>query len=235
MPIKELICLACSRRPGGRCFAGLDEQTRSWIRPISSTDEGGLTFGQYSLPGGTEPKILDVIAVDLVRPLPTIGQPENWLVGPQQWRRLRHANSADMEILRSRLFDDPELFRNYERKVSHAEIQSRPPDSSLALVRPVNLAWHATPRPRYPDEKRIEGSFEISGAPYQLVLTDPIWEQRLSGIPMHCHVKHGDRATIQTEILLTLSLGEREPNWGNHHKLIAGVVEVPTAREGARW
>ena len=30
----QLICLASSWRPGGRCIAGIDPQTGAWVRPV---------------------------------------------------------------------------------------------------------------------------------------------------------------------------------------------------------
>src|SRR6266850_2762792 len=76
MPLVDLICLANSNKMGGRCIAGLRTDGGGWVRPIASeTEHGQLYFRHFKLDDGSEPKVLDVIRVDLARAAPAPGQP----------------------------------------------------------------------------------------------------------------------------------------------------------------
>jgi len=49
MPILRLVCLANSRKLGGRCVACLRLVGGGWVRPVSSFSDGTLCPAQYSL------------------------------------------------------------------------------------------------------------------------------------------------------------------------------------------
>jgi hypothetical protein len=42
LPTVEIVCLANSRKAGGRCIAGVRTDTGAWVRPVSSGREGTL-------------------------------------------------------------------------------------------------------------------------------------------------------------------------------------------------
>jgi hypothetical protein len=227
MPSKDIVCLAYSRKLGGRCFAGIDIATGQWIRATGRHANGALSdFDCHMVVANdpyTIPKPLDVIRIDFDGPEPGLAQPENWKTSGTEWKKLRQANSADLGILRRSASDDPELFRGYERYVSSQDIQTRPPACSLALVRPSKLHWQAK-KDQY-GRDGFRGQLTVSGVPYDLPLTCDEYASRLA---------RGDEgklidglADTSMEIFLAVSLGDLFAETGRYYKLIAGVIEIP--------
>jgi len=221
MPIKEIVCLAYSRKLGGSCFAGIDLATRKWIRAIGEHQNGALADNDCFMRDGTGrfalPDILDVIEIDFSAARPIPAQPENWKIAGSEWKKLRQAGMVERDLLVQCLVDDPELFRGYERYVTKQEVEARPPASSLALVRPERLSW-STKTDRY-GRKGYKGTFTVSGATYDLPLTDDRHAAKLAAGTFA-----GGREAA-TETLLTISLGDLYEDTGRYYKLIAGVVE----------
>lgn len=62
----RLICLANSRRDGGRCIAGIDIDSGQWIRPIPPG--GGAIPEEKTLLGSRLLAPLDVIELELEAP-----------------------------------------------------------------------------------------------------------------------------------------------------------------------
>jgi len=219
MPLKRILCLAFSRREGGHCFAGIDIVTGTWIRPISKSGRGGLYYHECLVRQldnkFVEPRVLDVIELNLVSPEPKLGQPENWLLGEGQWTVV---GRSTLQGLSASISAEPELFRGYERFVDASEIANRPPIYSLVLVRPENLAWYAEPN-RY-GKKRMVGIFSIYGSTYSLPLTDDAYAHTLDDIKLFERRSHDPSIPI----LFTLSLGDVWAETHRHYKLIAGVV-----------
>ena len=61
-----VVCLANSRKHGGRCVAGKvigEPGGPYWIRPVSARPDGSLSLGEIRLPDGTLPQPLDIIQV----------------------------------------------------------------------------------------------------------------------------------------------------------------------------
>ncbi len=223
MAPKQLICLACSRKHGGYCFAGMELSTGLWIRPIGKHENGTLSMTDCCLASGNGtfqlPNLLDVIEIDFVAPEPSRAQSENWRISGAEWKRVRRPEVADLTILMRNITEDPELFRGYERYVSKRDIELRPPNCSLALVRPETLRWRPE-TDRY-GHKRFRGTFTFSGMTYDLPLTDDVYAARLRG---NATIDGLSDASI--EILLTISLGDLYEDTGRYYKLIAGVVEL---------
>ncbi len=62
----RLICLANSRRDGGRCVAGIDVDTGLWVRPLPP--RGGAIPEEKTLLGGRLFTPLDILELDLDPP-----------------------------------------------------------------------------------------------------------------------------------------------------------------------
>ena len=82
---KEMLCLANSRKPGGRCVAGLLPDG-SWIRPVTATGGGSLTSAMCRLDKGRPVGALDVVRVGVTQPEPRLHQPENWIITDKRWK-----------------------------------------------------------------------------------------------------------------------------------------------------
>jgi hypothetical protein len=159
--------------------------------------------------------VLDVVLIDLLSANPKIGQPENWVLGQESWQIVGQRAISD---LTSFIVEDPELFRGYDRFVSATDVQARPPESSLLLVKPQNLVW-SVEKTHY-GRRRIIGTFSTCGQSYTLPLTDEDYERQLSFIEMDRAHQHDSSVPI----FLTLSLGDVWNETKRHYKLIAGVI-----------
>ena len=225
MPEVEFICLANSRRPGGRCVAGLRMDGKGWVRPVNSI--GGTIFRQqYTLDDGREAAIFDVIRVSLKEQCPQSYQPENWIVENEPWRLVRRLTLSEAStflssnISTSLSFPGDQLDRVYA-----AALAQNPVAASLALIEPDSIQWYITTNIK--NRRQTRAKFELGGLPYDFVITDPQWEHRLEALPLGVHnridagVSQGDR------LLFTISLGA--PKGGYCYKLVAAVIVLPTA------
>ena len=97
---KEILCLANSRKYGGRCVVGkevLPDKTLAWVRPVGGSPKGEVMPDEMCFEDESLPQLLDVIDVPLVGPQPLAYQPENWLVAPEPWTRTRVADMANID------------------------------------------------------------------------------------------------------------------------------------------
>jgi len=224
MPEKEIVCLAFSRKNGGNCFAGIELETGLWIRAIGGRAGGALSDFECYMQVGNDPyavpKKLDVIKIGFIGPERSSVQPENWKISGTPWGRVRQANAADIDLLKRHITDDPEVFRGYEDRVPVEDIERRPPNYSLALVRPSSLRWQS--KTGYHGRRQSRGTFAVSGVTYDLSLTDDDYAALL---PQQGTGVTNGLSDRKVDMLLTISLGDAYH--GNHYKLIAGVIRLP--------
>ncbi|MFF9673891.1 hypothetical protein ACF1GS_19715 [Streptomyces eurythermus] len=94
---KQLICLANSRKHRGRCIAGIDIKSNTWIRPISSRPGHEVSESERTYQNGAEPRMLDVISMQLLRPRQSGYQRENWILDSSvRWTKLGQIGWADL-------------------------------------------------------------------------------------------------------------------------------------------
>jgi hypothetical protein len=209
----QLICLANSWRPGGRCLAGIDPSTGAWIRPVPpNTDaipEPRCTEGSTAL------SLLDIFEVDLA-PLrqPAKYQRENRVIKSWSWVRCGRASRASIEAF---IEDTAPLLHNNQDRVVAAVLDRIAPSEwkSLQLVQPRNLRFERDAH----QEHRWRAHFkDRAGNEYLLKLTDPIATRRLEA------GEHLDPGS-----LLTVSLARP---WDGHdhsmlrvcYKIVAAVI-----------
>jgi hypothetical protein len=240
----RFLCLAVSRRDGGNCIAGVDVDTDVWIRPVNPKNHGALHDFEIVVKDHKTRKLrmmapLDLMQMRLDEPVGSSGQPENWT--------LAAAPSGEPYPVLCQVEDDPLLaakvrdleqqygqfrliFGTPDNKVAHIAIEKEPVPHSLCVVRPKNLIWVRTTNFR--NNPRIEGHFDFGkrNTRYCLPLTDIAWEpkllkQTLTKTTVDASESAGMKA--DTEILLTISLGDHFKEKGFHYKLIAGVLLLP--------
>lgn len=221
---KRIVCLANSRKPGGRCVAGKEllvgGHTGAWVRPVSDRENEAVDDGERQYRDGSEPAVLDVIDVPLLKAKPKSHQQENWLLNPRlYWTRERRASVKEVHQL-----VDPikELWDNgYSSRSGHnnrvPELVARELTYSLCLVEVSELTLHVySVSSPYPDSvrRRMNGSFSYYGVDYCLRVTDPVCEDRFQAMGIH----------NLGECFLTVSLGEKFKD-GYCYKLIAAVIK----------
>jgi len=225
MPVeKEFVCLANSRKLGGRCVAGIEiERGRmvGWIRPISHRPGAAVSGQERQFQDGSEPRLLDLCRVRLLAHVPDAHQSENWLLdASRRWRRMGRWGWDALTRLQSGpeplwLTGDASTRHGKHDRVAVAHIdQVR---ESLRLIRVPRLGIRVfTPNAAYSDNaRRVQGTFTYLGEEYRLWVTDPEVES-----VYHCRQ---DGEYELRDCFLTVSLGERADD-GFCYKLIAGVL-----------
>lgn len=244
MPESRFLCLAVSRRDGGNCIAGVDIDTGAWIRPVNAKNHGALHDFEIVVRDHKTLKLrmmapLDLISLSLEVPAGIRGQPENWTLPP--------GSTTEQRPVLFKVVEDPSLVRKVkdlaeasnslslifgtaDNKVKHSVIETEPVQHSLCVIRPKNLSWVRTTNFR--NKPRIEGHFEFGkrNTRYSLPLTDIALEAKLLELTLtKATVIAADSPGMNTdtEILLTISLGDHFKETGYHYKLIAGVLLLP--------
>src|SRR5919201_1330178 len=133
----EIVCLANSKKMGGRCVAGVRTDGGGWVRPLARTEHGGLNVVHRRPRDGSEPKLLDVLAIRVGKQRPEPHQPENWEIIEKPWRRVERSVPPDLaSLLHAHLHDGSPLFETPTDRVSFATLEQTPAGYSLALVAP---------------------------------------------------------------------------------------------------
>ena len=206
---------------GGRCVAGkellADGRMGGWIRPVSDREHEEVSAYEQQLEDGSEPQVLDVIDVPVLRERPRVYQQENWLLHPRhRWSKVgRIAWSA-----LPRLADhDETLWINGHS--SAKGVNDRVPDdlaatleNSLRLIRvdrlDVSISYDSEK-----DSHQSRGVFRHNGLMYSLRITDPASERTAEELGAGV-------VRVDAERFLTVSLGE--PFEGFAYKLIAAII-----------
>ena len=227
MPSHTIICLANSRKTGGRCVAGLRTDGRGWIRPVSSCVNGELLILHYTYEDGRQARVLDVVDIEFAEPKPSVYQPENWLIDDAfYWTLVRRpASKTELNLVLENITAGPLVFGDARDRVPLSTLQGTPIDQSLVLVEPEDVLWHKTTNIK--GKTQIRTRFALGGVNYDLGVTDPIWEAKLGADD----IALGDYRSAQLgiddhqRILFTLSLGE--PFKGDCYKLVAAAFALP--------
>lgn len=221
--IKRIVCLANSRKHGGRCIAGKevmpDARPGPWIRPVSSRENESVSEQERCYPGGDDPEVLDIIEIPLLRPRPKAYQQENWLLNAsRRWRKVGHRNRSGLPQLAD---PDAPLWTNGSSSRS-GENDRVPVDvaatheTSLRFIKVDRLTVTVSQPPRpSADSPVLRGHFSYMGDDYCLRITDPRSESGSIDL-QYGQYKVGER-------YLTVSLGE--PFDGHTYKLIAAIIK----------
>jgi hypothetical protein len=219
--LKTIVCLANSRKPGGRCVAGLEVSVTSplgtWIRPVGDrpSREVWLTEQRYS--DGSGPQLLDRIQLGLQAQIPHEFQVENHLIdskiqwvkaGSVKWHDLDGAVDSSKALL---WIDGQSSYNGVNDRISHAE--ARPLTSSLRLIEIRDLIIDVSLEGKNPT-LAARAHFSIGGTRYALKVTDPVVEAT--------YLPKGEARHTIALARLCISLGEAFE--GNCYKLVAGII-----------
>ena len=221
---KRIVCLANSRKLSGRCIAGREWAegggAGSWIRPVSDREHQEVSEYERQYEDGSDPRVLDIIDIPVLKPQPEECQTENWLLDPEYyWERAGSYSPLDLPALTDPVeplwIDGYSTYhgRNDRIPIDSASVVS----SSLRLTRVEALVLEVfAPGEAFGNTKRrVQGRFAHSGQEYALWVTDPRNERR--------YLAKLDGSYRIGECYLTISLGE--PYEGFFYKLIAALIE----------
>ena len=221
--VKRIVCLANSRKYGGRCVAGKellpDGRAGGWIRPVSNRENEEVSERERCYADGEDPRVLDIIDLPLFSHRPKTYQQENWLLNPGvRWTKTGRALWNDLSTM---VDQDASLWLNGHSAL--AGQNDRVPiddthaiDNSLRLIR-VSTLTVSVSEPSHPSAEfpNLRGYFNYNGEDYGLRITDP--ESENGSVNLDYRDYHvGER-------YLVISLGE--PFDGYAYKLIATIIK----------
>lgn len=218
---KRLVCLANSQKMSGRCVAGKELESGSWIRPVSSRNSEEVSEDERRYSDGTDPKVLDIVDVPLLEPRPHDYQTENWLLDPENyWTKV---GELDRDSLGDLVEDPPALWINGHS--SQVGRNDRVPEAEAGVLRGslhlltvqsgevrVSAPGAAFGNPK----RRVQLRFEHGGVDYALWVTDPSVRAR--------YLQQEDGTFMFGGGIVTISLGE--PIRGFAYKLVATMIDL---------
>ncbi|MGA4850993.1 dual OB domain-containing protein [Streptomyces sp. G5(2025)] len=227
--VKKLVCLANSRKLSGRCVAGIVANgSGEWLRPVSARPSREVSAGERQYQDGTDPNVLDIVSIPLLRPQPHDFQSENWLLDPgYYWKRSGRAGWRELLRLEqhpSTLWTNgSSSYHGINDRVPTEEAITLP--DSLKLIRVTKLTLRAhVPGARYGDPRpALRACFSYSGHEHTLRVTDPEYELKYLAKPEGIYTLG--------ESFLTVSLSE--PFDGYVYKLVAAVIERTKIQTGS--
>lgn len=213
MPTK-IICLANSKKCGGRCVAGIKlEETDTkfeivqngsnpkWIRPVSNTG-----YGEVPTAIAQNINLLDVIKFNSAGECPDGYQSENVYFTNNTVEKISTIGSTSKN-LRQLTSNYPDLFGNQGKAVSEDVIDYV--DHSIFLIRAKKFTVFIKP-----ETNKLRIKFNYNGTVCDLPVTDIKFDQAYR---LNNHIMDNIR-----HLYLTISLGVEHNGW--HTKLIAGVI-----------
>lgn len=221
--VKQIVCLANSRKLSGRCIAGKewsDGVHSRWIRPVSDREGEEVSEYERQYEDGSDPRLLDIIKIPLLEPKPKLHQRENWLLDPNfYWEKNGYLRWRDL----AQLTDPAKPLWINGQHTSNGKNDRIPRllaselDCSLRLVQIDGLTLSVfKPGEAFGNPKRrVQGRFYHDGIEYHLWVTDPVYERDYLA-------RSDGKYRIDEKIFLTVSLGESFRD--NYHKLIAAVI-----------
>ena len=221
MTTRRIVCLANSRKPGGTCVAGreLSRASGAWIRPVSARRGQEVSSFERRCEDGSDPGLLDILDVPLLRHQPEGHQSENWLLDPDhRWvkrGRCLWESLSGLGEIGGGLWEDG--FHSTDGTNDRIpEMRAVRQSSSLKLIHVDNLQLEVS-RPHL--KKQVRGHFEFDGSGYGLRVTDPDIERRFTALGVY----------DLPDCYLTVSLAEP---WRQFcYKLVAAVMLRPGGSE----
>ena len=212
---KRIVCLANSRKKGGRCLAGIelsDNRLGKWIRPVSNRQTQELSKCDYQYQDDNDPKLLDIIEVPIREFQPVHHQQENWLIEPSQhWKKIDVLKQDELHKVAE---PDCILWRNGESTANGVNDRVRA-DFAIRQGNSLKL-MHVDSLQVSVFNQRAQGKFKFAQNYYALWITDSYFERT--------YIRKGNGTYSLGECFLTISLGENYE--GYCYKLIVAVIEI---------
>ncbi len=205
---KRIVCLANSRKVGGRCIAGkVVPKLVEWIRPVSArpAEEISLTEMQYA--NGGLPHLLDILEIDHLQPNPKRFQTENHLIDPGvNWVKIGVFPRKDLNTS----CDSPDSLWNAHQNSYWGKNDRIMSGETNDLKQSLFLIRIDTSEIVVRDEdaffghsrghKKVRVEFEYNGVDYRLPVTDPDMESK-------CQANDDGTYPMVTSCYTCISLG----------------------------
>ena len=220
--VKRVVCLANSRKLNGRCVAGRewnDGRAGAWIRPVSDREHQEVSEYERQYEDGSDPCVLDIVDVPVLKPTPTDHQTENWLLDPTYyWVKVGRLSWLDLPSVAEDAaaplwIDGHKTYNGLNDKIPLGLVGSLGDSLKLIHVNDLKLSVFKPGEAFGNTKRRVQGDFRYAGNRYRLWVTDPTYERRYLAKP-DCDYRLG-------ECFLTVSLGE--PFDDACYKMIATV------------
>jgi hypothetical protein len=228
MQYKKIVILANSRKHAGRCLAGreiIGQYYAGWIRPVSERSGEEVSEYERQYDDGSDPQILDIVDVPLIKAKPHACQTENWLISPDDcWIR---AGALNWNQARDLAENPPTLWINGDSTYHGLNDQIAQNlaikfTSSICLIHVDSVEIHVlNPGAAFGNSKRrVQSRFTFNGINYRIWVTDPRIERKyLAGTAV---------VTALGECLIAVSLAEpheKKPGEFYHYKLAAAIIQ----------
>jgi hypothetical protein len=201
------VCLANSRKEQGRCLAGIDLDTKKWVRPVSKRYGGTLTVNEV-----TGIQILDIIEIPLSDGGPDEGcQPENRII-TGRWKKIDQMKPQELLDFCE---DSQVILHDNEKSISIEYFTDLPREKwkSLQLVHQRNARFIYTD---WPERRKYEAILRTSdNTSIYLSLTDLSICQKLD-----------DGEPVSKNCIITVSLATPWAKDNKCYKVVAGVIEL---------
>lgn len=221
---KRIVCLASSRKPGGRCVAGkevIDAGHSNWIRPVSARPSAEISLEELHYEDGKDSQILDIIEIPMIGPVPRVHQTENHMIDDEYyWTKRGALTWADVPGLAD---TPPTLWANgdstyHGRNDRMTQAGASAYQNSLMLIKPEHITIRVlTPGADFGNLKRkVRVDFTYRGTRYDLMVTDPVVERAFLAR------QNGDYP-IEQDVYFCVSLAEAHTD--NYcYKLVATII-----------
>lgn len=181
---KTVVCLANSKKPGGRCVAGIElsgGQIADWIRPVPDASGSAVPMRDRSYSNGADPEVLDVMEIAIGDHAPLDHHPENWIYdGSHSWAKTGSIAWADLGQFES-AHDDlwigaaGDSYHGMNDRITQLEASNV--SNSLRFLHVSDIALEvAVFTTSYSSKRRVQGHFTYQGHGYALWVSDPIVE-----------------------------------------------------------
>jgi len=223
---KTIVCLANSRKPGGRCVAGKTVDgvaSGEWIRPVSARSSAEISSEERQYQNGQEAEILEIVEIPMIAHVPRVHQTENHMIDANfYWSRQGALTWVDLRAL----VDEPlSLWENGDStyhgsndRVTH-DVAARF-HNSLLLIKPQNVSIRVlAPGAAFGNPKRkVRAAFRYQATYYDLMVTDIQNEKAFLAKPDGTY-------PIDQDVFFCISLAEGHGD-GYCYKLAAAVFSA---------
>jgi hypothetical protein len=113
-----------------------------------------------------------------------------------------------------------------DRRVDAAALRANPAPTSLVLVEPYDLTWYIEP---FGATRQYKTNFRLAGGGWcQFSVTDPVY-QRLVPLADGSRPRNAVGIADDSDPFFLVSLSEPFDQTDRCYKLVAGVLEIPSA------